>query len=97
MGMSKAWVFVVVAFLGVAAAVLAFAAEAIKLKVSDMDITRFKCSYPSNPANILGYMAVALSIINQIAISAVVPCCCSRGCTENVHTRKGVVCLSISW
>ncbi|XP_021771905.1 uncharacterized protein LOC110736065 [Chenopodium quinoa] len=77
MGEGKVVVFIVVGFLGLAAAALAFAAEATKIKVSDISITEFNtCEYPSSPANILGYTAALLTFIAQITISIVARCAC---------------------
>ncbi|XP_021850021.2 uncharacterized protein [Spinacia oleracea] len=93
-------VYVVVGFLGLAAAALAFAAEATKIKISDITVTEpGKCEYPNNPADILGYVAASLTLINQIIVSIVGRCTCwQRNGSKTSNTQHPAVpFFIISW
>ncbi|XP_021850024.1 uncharacterized protein [Spinacia oleracea] len=90
--------YLVVIFLGMAAAGLAFGAEATRIKASDVSIPAFgKCEYPRSPAIILGSVAASLALINQIIISVVVRYA-YRGTIHNSKTICGAMfCFILSW
>ncbi|KNA12551.1 hypothetical protein SOVF_124560 [Spinacia oleracea] len=78
---------VVVGFLGLVATALAFAAEATKIKASDINLTKFgNCEYPRTPANILGYAAALLTLIVQITICGIARCPCYQRNDSNAQS-----------
>ncbi|MQM18110.1 hypothetical protein Taro_051098, partial [Colocasia esculenta] len=70
----------VVGFLGILSAVLGFAAEAKRIKVSDVRTTTTGiCIYPRSPSLALGLAAALALMIAQVIISTVAGCiCCKR-------------------
>ncbi|URD83727.1 hypothetical protein MUK42_02171 [Musa troglodytarum] len=66
-------------FLGVLSAALAFAAEATRIKVSDVETTTLgECRYPRSPALALGLIAAVALIIAQTIINIVAGCICCK-------------------
>nr|GEY65486.1 uncharacterized protein [Tanacetum cinerariifolium] len=59
----------VAAVLGIIAAATGFAAEATKVKASEVDIVHDTCIYPSSPALALGIVSAVFTIITRIYIS----------------------------
>lgn len=91
---------IIVGFLGLLTAVLGFAAEAKRIKISDVQITnRDTCSYPRSPAFALGSFAGLTLVIAQIIINTAAGCICCK--KRPVPTRSNwtmaLVCLVFSW
>ncbi|XP_058206367.1 uncharacterized protein LOC131319930 isoform X1 [Rhododendron vialii] len=90
----------VVGFLGLLSAALGFAAEAKRIKASQIHITPYStCIYPSSPALGLALSAAVALMIAQIIVSTATGCfCCRRGSYQsNSNSRLGVICFVISW
>ncbi|XP_022742116.1 uncharacterized protein LOC111293601 [Durio zibethinus] len=90
----------VVAFLGVLSAATGFAAEATRIKVSEVKfVSTTQCSYPRSPALGLGLTAVAALLIAQIIINFATGCiCCKRTHhTWNSNWTKAFVFYVVSW
>ncbi|KAL8216659.1 hypothetical protein R6Q57_023496 [Mikania cordata] len=60
----------VAAFMGIIAAVTGFAAEATRIKASEVYIMFDTCVYPNSPALMLGIISAVVTIIMRIYISA---------------------------
>ncbi|XXG78112.1 hypothetical protein AAC387_Pa08g2124 [Persea americana] len=89
-----------VGFLGLLTAALGFAAEAKRIKVSDVTLTpRDTCSYPRSPALALGSIAGLALVIAQIIISSAAGCICCK--KHPVPSRSNwtvaLVCFIVSW
>ncbi|KAL2942178.1 hypothetical protein RDABS01_030528 [Bienertia sinuspersici] len=97
MGESKVMVYGVVSFLCIAAAALAFAAEATKIKESDVIVTDTTCIYPNTAADVLGYVAAVLLLIAEITISAVTRCACCQRNSSNSQSVGAIITFVISW
>ncbi|KAK2632021.1 uncharacterized protein LOC104430322 [Eucalyptus grandis] len=85
----------VVGFLGLLSAATGFAAEATRIKASEVT----QCEYPRTPAVSLGSTAVLTLLIAQVIISMATGCIC---CRRNTHpsTSSGtiaVICFILSW
>ncbi|KAH7854840.1 hypothetical protein Vadar_018273 [Vaccinium darrowii] len=89
----------VVGFLGLLSAALGFAAEAKKIKASQIRITTSSCTYPSSPALGLGFTAALALLVAQIIISTTTGCfCCRRGPYQaNSNRTLAVICFVVSW
>ncbi|XP_042415727.1 protein MODIFYING WALL LIGNIN-1-like [Zingiber officinale] len=93
-------VCVAVGLLGFLSAALAFAAEATRIKASDVEQTRqFRCTYPKSPALALGLLSAFALIVAQVIINTVAGCIC---CTK--HPRPSgnnwmvaLICFITSW
>lgn len=89
-----------VGFLGVLAAALGFAAEATRIKVSDVSLsTPDTCSYPKSPALALGLTSALALVSAQIIINTAAGCIC---CKKDPHPSASkwtiaLVCFVISW
>lgn len=90
----------VVAFLGVLAAATGFAAEATRIKASEVKfVSTTECSYPRSPALGLGLTAAAALLTAQIIINFATGCiCCKRTRqTWNSNWTKALVFYVVSW
>ncbi|XVF56502.1 hypothetical protein PTKIN_Ptkin06aG0126500 [Pterospermum kingtungense] len=90
----------VVAFLGVLAAATGFAAEATRIKASEVKfVSPTQCSYPRSPALGLGLTAAAALLIAKIIINFATGCiCCKRtDQTWNSNWTKALVSYVVSW
>ncbi|XP_021771903.1 uncharacterized protein LOC110736063 [Chenopodium quinoa] len=97
MGGANIVVCVLLGILGFVAAGLGFAAEATRIKVSDIIVTRFGCDYPSSPANILGYIAALLLLGVLIITSSITRCaCCNRNTANNTQSAGAIFFFIIS-
>ncbi|KAK1303186.1 hypothetical protein QJS10_CPB11g00070 [Acorus calamus] len=93
-------VCVVVGFLGLLSAALAFAAEAKRIKISDVQLTDpGACIYPRSAALPLGGTAAVALMIAQAIINTVAGCIC---CRRHPHPSGSnwtlaLICFIISW
>ncbi|MQL91990.1 hypothetical protein Taro_024609 [Colocasia esculenta] len=78
----------VVGFLGVLSAALGFAAEATRIKVSDVQTaTPGECIYPRSPALVLGLASAVALMMAQAIINAVAGCICCKKRPESSGTN----------
>ncbi|URD83730.1 hypothetical protein MUK42_02171 [Musa troglodytarum] len=87
-------------FLGVLSAALAFAAEATRIKVSDVETTTLgECRYPRSPALALGLIAAVALIIAQTIINIVAGCICCKKYPNPSDTNWtiGLISFIASW
>ncbi|XP_066378130.1 protein MODIFYING WALL LIGNIN-1-like [Miscanthus floridulus] len=91
----------VVGFLGVLSAALGFAAEATRVKVSDVQTsgTPGKCIYPRTPALALGLISAVSLMLAQSIINTVAGCICCKRHPVPSDTNWSVALISfiISW
>ncbi|TYH28751.1 hypothetical protein ES288_A02G168800v1 [Gossypium darwinii] len=90
----------VVAFLGVLSAATGFAAEATRIKASEVKfVSTTQCSYPRSPALGLGLTAAAALLVAHIIINIPTGCiCCKRTSRSwNSYWTKALVFYVISW
>lgn len=93
-------VCIVMGFLGLLAAALGFAAEAEKIKVSDVKLTGDgTCAYPRSPAFALGSLAVFILVIAQVIINTAAGCvCCKRHpLPSRSNWTVAFICFVVSW
>ncbi|XP_077234839.1 transmembrane protein, putative (DUF1218) [Tasmannia lanceolata] len=88
-----------VAFLGLLAAALGFAAEATRVKVTDVKLTNETCTYPRSPALGLGLTAAVALMVAQIIINTAAGCFC---CKKHPHPSSSnwtvaLACFVVSW
>ncbi|KAI7749059.1 hypothetical protein M8C21_030508 [Ambrosia artemisiifolia] len=86
----------IAAVLGIISAVFGFAAEATRVKASEVEIIYNTCVYPSSPALALAIVASAFTIITQIYLTSIY---LGSGCCINdpsVPKVSGVLC-KFSW
>ncbi|CAL9189050.1 unnamed protein product, partial [Musa hybrid cultivar] len=68
-----------VSFLGLLSAALGFAAEATRIRVSDVQTSTLgQCTYPRSPSLALGLIAAVALMISQAIISTVAGCICCK-------------------
>uniref|UniRef100_A0A5B6ZRW9 Transmembrane protein n=1 Tax=Davidia involucrata TaxID=16924 RepID=A0A5B6ZRW9_DAVIN len=89
----------VAGFLGLLAAALGFAAEAKRIKGSQVQALSPVCVYPRSPALALGLTAAVALMIAQIIINVASGCiCCRRGPRQsNSNWTLALVCFVVSW
>ncbi|KAK1286398.1 hypothetical protein QJS10_CPB20g01134 [Acorus calamus] len=93
-------VCVIVGFLGLLSAALGFAAEAKRVKVSEVQLTNpGTCIYPRNAALPLGITAAVALLVAQAIINTVAGCSC---CKRRPHPSGsnwmiGLICFIVSW
>ncbi|KAA8540131.1 hypothetical protein F0562_026823 [Nyssa sinensis] len=90
----------VAGFLGLLAAVLGFAAEAKRIKGSQVESpSPAICIYPRSPALALGLTAAVALMIAQIIINVASGCiCCRRGPRQsNANWTLALICFVVSW
>lgn len=90
----------VVGILGLVAAALGFAAEAKRIKGSQVQFTSpSECVYPRSPALGLGLTAAVALMVAQIIINVSTGCiCCRRGHHQsNSNWTLALVCFVVSW
>ncbi|XP_026401901.1 uncharacterized protein LOC113297591 [Papaver somniferum] len=89
-----------VGFLGIVSAALGFAAEAKRIKVSEVQFSApGMCTYPRSPALALGLTASVALVLAQVTINVSAGCVC---CKTNVHPSNSnwtlaLVCFVFSW
>lgn len=90
----------IVGFLGLLSAATGFAAEAKRIKGSQVQLTSpSTCTYPSSPAMGLGLTAAVALMVAQIIINATTGCiCCKRGPhRSNSNWTLALICFVVSW
>ncbi|PSS04535.1 Fc receptor-like protein [Actinidia chinensis var. chinensis] len=90
----------VVGFLGLLSAASGFAAEAKRIKGSQVKFTSpSTCIYPWSPASSLGLTAAIALMVAQIIINVTTGCiCCKRGPHQaNSNWTVALVCFVVSW
>ncbi|WOK94952.1 hypothetical protein Cni_G03657 [Canna indica] len=88
-----------VGFLGLLSAVCAFAAEATRIKASNVRRTRGECVYPRSPALALGLISVLALMIAQGIVNVFAGCICCRKHPHPSGTNwtVGLVSFIASW
>ncbi|KAG6529791.1 protein MODIFYING WALL LIGNIN-2-like [Zingiber officinale] len=89
-----------VGFLGILSSALGFAAEATRIKVSDVQMTSLgQCSYPKSPALALGLLAAVALMIAQAIINTVAGCICCKNYPNPSDTNWtiGLISFIASW
>ncbi|ONK79955.1 uncharacterized protein A4U43_C01F12230 [Asparagus officinalis] len=90
----------VVGFLGLLSAALSFAAEATRIKASDVQtLAPDECRYPRSPALSLGLGAAVALMIAQVIINTVAGCiCCKRNSRPSDRNWSvALVSFAVSW
>lgn len=90
----------VVGFLGLLCAATGFAAEATRIKGSQVQFpSPDVCVYPRSPALVLGLTAAVALMNAQIIINVATGCiCCRRGPHQaNANWKLALVCFIVSW
>ncbi|XP_010940798.1 protein VASCULATURE COMPLEXITY AND CONNECTIVITY [Elaeis guineensis] len=93
-------VCVAAGFLGLLSAALGFAAEATRVKASDVRTTiSGNCIYPRSPALALGLTAAVALMMAQAIINTVTGCICCKKHLNSLDTNWTVALISfiISW
>ncbi|KAF5450863.1 hypothetical protein F2P56_031180 [Juglans regia] len=94
-------VVTVVGFLGLVSAATGFAAEATRIKPSQVQINDrlYQCVYPRSPATALGSTAVLALIIAKIIINVSTGCsCCKRSSIPSNSSSTALLIFSVfSW
>ncbi|CBI26566.3 hypothetical protein AAG906_004593 [Vitis piasezkii] len=89
-----------VGFLGLLSAALGFAAEAKRIKGSQVQFSSSTaCTYPRSPALPLGLTAAVALMIAQVMINIATGCiCCRRGPhPSNSNWTLALICFVVSW
>ncbi|KAJ8459425.1 hypothetical protein OPV22_032351 [Ensete ventricosum] len=89
-----------VGFLGLLSAALGFAAEATRIKVSDVQTTTLGvCTYPRSPALALGLIAAVALMIAQAIINTLSGCICCKKYPNPSDTNWtiGLISFIASW
>ncbi|KAJ0964428.1 hypothetical protein J5N97_029550 [Dioscorea zingiberensis] len=89
-----------VGFLGLLSAALAFAAEATRVKISDVETTSpGECIYPKSPALALGLTAAVLLMLAQSIINIVAGCICCKRHQNSSESNWTLALISfiVSW
>lgn len=89
-----------VGFLGLLSAVTSFAAEATRIKASQIQfISPNQCTYPRSPALPLGLTAALTLMISQIIINISTGCICCRRSVRvpDSNWTVALVCFVFSW
>ncbi|XP_030502127.2 protein VASCULATURE COMPLEXITY AND CONNECTIVITY [Cannabis sativa] len=90
----------VVGVLGLLSAATGFAAEATRIKGSQVQfISNTQCAYPRSPAMALGLTAAAALMIAQVIINGSTGCICCKRSTQplNSNWKMALVCFVVSW
>lgn len=93
-------VVLIVGFLGLLATALCFAAEAKRIKESQIRYTSsYECTYPGSSALTLGLTAVIVLSIAQTIIIVTTACLCFRGepYQSNCSWTAALLCTALSW
>ncbi|XP_014493484.1 uncharacterized protein LOC106755784 [Vigna radiata var. radiata] len=90
----------VVGFLGLLAAATSFAAEATRIKASQVHFVSInQCTYPRSPAMALGLIAALALMISQIIINVATGCVCCRRSSQipDSNWKVALACFVLSW
>lgn len=90
----------VVGFLGLLSAATGFAAEAKRIKGTQVQFpSPTECVYPRSPALVLGLAAAVSLMIAQIIINVATGCiCCRKGSHQSSSSWSvALVCFVVSW
>ncbi|XP_047341085.1 uncharacterized protein LOC124944782 [Impatiens glandulifera] len=90
----------IVGFLGLLSAAMGFAAEATKIKASQIQFpTPTTCVYPGSPALVLGLASAIALMVAHIILNISTGCiCCRRTPVQNTSSwTLALVCFVISW
>ncbi|THU72818.1 hypothetical protein C4D60_Mb04t16200 [Musa balbisiana] len=93
-------VSVAVGFLGLLSAALGFAAEATRIKASDVKATAGgECVYPNSPALALGLISALALMIAQVIINTVAGCICCKKHSQpsSSNWTVGLISFFASW
>lgn len=100
MGRRVLLVCILLGILGLLSAALGFAAEAKRIKGSEvMFISMSECRYPRSPAMALGLTAVVALVIAQVIINVETGCLCCRRSPRpsNSNWTLALACFVVSW
>ncbi|KAJ1391238.1 hypothetical protein SESBI_36803 [Sesbania bispinosa] len=90
----------VVAFLGLLSAATGFAAEATRIKGSQIQfVSPTQCAYPRSPALLLGLTAALALAISQIVLNVSAGCICCRKSPQipDSNWRRALISFVLSW
>ncbi|KAJ4826762.1 hypothetical protein Tsubulata_028503 [Turnera subulata] len=90
----------VVGFLGILSASTGFAAEATRIKGSEVQFTSAtQCTYPRSPALALGSTSAVALMVAQLIINVATGCiCCKRAPhPSNSSWTIALICFVVSW
>ncbi|GAA0151156.1 hypothetical protein Leryth_004014 [Lithospermum erythrorhizon] len=90
----------VVGFLGLLSAATGFAAEATRIKGSEVEFpSPSECVYPRSPALALGLTSAVSLMIAKIIVNVATGCiCCRRGPHQaNSNWTLALICFVVSW
>lgn len=90
----------VVGFLGLLSAATSFAAEATRIKGSQVQFVGVnQCMYPRSPALTLGLTAALALMLSQIIINVASGCVCCRKSSQisDSNWKVALVCFVLSW
>ncbi|PUZ61250.1 hypothetical protein GQ55_4G260500 [Panicum hallii var. hallii] len=89
-----------VIFLSLLSAGLAFAAEITKIQVSGtVTMEDGRCGYPSTPASLLGMLSTLFFLLAHIGIYTAAGCICCKiqHSHPNLKWIIGLICFTLSW
>ncbi|KAH7848330.1 hypothetical protein Vadar_001398 [Vaccinium darrowii] len=87
----------VVGFLGILSAAFGFAAEAMRMKGSQVQLTSSTCTYPSSTAVDLAVIAVSALGVAQGIIVVQIGCLKRDPQLSNSEPTLAVICCAVSW
>ncbi|OIT27301.1 PREDICTED: uncharacterized protein LOC109214125 [Nicotiana attenuata] len=88
----------VVGFLGLLSAVTGFAAEATRIKGSQVQFpSPSECVYPRSPALGLGLAAAVALMVAQIIVNVASGCVCCRQYQSGSNQSLALLCFVVSW
>ncbi|KAJ6744022.1 hypothetical protein OIU79_030353 [Salix purpurea] len=90
----------VVGLLGLLSIATGFAAEATKIKASEVQFTSAtQCTYPRSPALALGLIAAVALAIAQVIINVATGCVCCKRSQHSSNSKWTIafVCFVICW
>lgn len=101
MNRSDKIICLVVGFLGLVAAALAFAAEAKHVRADEVSLTQDgTCIYPKSAALQLGIISALALLVAQLIVNISAGClCCARGGPYRASSNRtiAIICLVVSW
>ncbi|KAM0935715.1 putative modifying wall lignin-1/2 [Dioscorea sansibarensis] len=94
------WVSMAVGFLGILSAALGFAAEATRVKASEVKTSiPGECIYPKTPALVLGLSSAVALMIAQAMVSTIAGCLCCKKQRYSSETNWSIALIAfiVSW